>query len=129
MSNEDMNKLDKMIEEALTGEDRRVFEETKELGFFALGLSQFGGKLGWVTWVLMIVQMAMFVGAIWAGVQFFSAEQVLPALKWGISCAVLALMALQIKLSLAPQMQADRVIREVKRVELLLASKFPEPKA
>ena len=129
MSNDDKSKLDEMIEAALTGEDRRVFEETQELGFFALGLSQFGGKLGWVTWVLIIVQIVMFAGAIWCGIRFFGAAEVLPALQWGLSCAVLAIMALQIKLSLAPQMQADRIIREVKRVELMLASKLQKPKA
>ena len=32
-------------------------------------------------------------------------------------------MALQLKLSLMPQMQADRILRELKRVELLLARK------
>lgn len=124
MSNEEMSKLDKMIEAALTGEDREIFEKTEELGFFALGLSQFGGKLGWVTWVLMIVQSVMFLGAVWCGYHFYNAVDVLPAVKWGISCAILALMATQLKLSLTPQMQADRVIREVKRVELLLASRL-----
>lgn len=123
MSKNEMSKLDKMIEEALTGEDRRIFSETEELGFFALGLSQFGGKLGWVTWVLMVVQTTMFIAAVWCGFRFFGATEVLPAVKWGLSCAVLALMATQIKLSLTPQMQADRVIREVKRLELLIATK------
>ena len=123
MSENDMSKLDKMIEAALTGEDRKIFEETRELGFFALGLSQFGGKLGWVTWVIMFMQSAMFIAALWCGYRFFGAVEVLPAIKWGISCAVLILMATQIKLSLTPQMQADRVIREVKRLELLLASR------
>ena len=45
----------------------------------------------------------------------------LPALKWGLSAATLALMATQLKLSLTPQMQADRIIRELKRIELMLA--------
>lgn len=123
MSENDMSKLDKMIEAALTGEDRKIFEETRELGFFALGLSQFGGKLGWVTWVIMFMQSAMFIAALWCGYHFLGAVEVLPAIKWGISSAVLILMATQIKLSLTPQMQADRVIREVKRLELLLASR------
>jgi len=123
MSNNEMSKLDKMIEAALNAVDRKVFEETSELGFFALGLSQFGGKLRWVTWVLMIVQSVMFIAALWCGIRFFGAVEVLPAIKWGLSSAVLILMATQIKLSLTPQMQADRVIREVKRLELLLASK------
>lgn len=116
-----MNKLDRLIEEALQEQDRDILHETEELGFFALGLSQFSGKLGWVTWVLMIVQTAMFVVAVWCGFHFFGATEALPALKWGLSSATLALMAVQLKLSLTPQMQADRVIRELKRIELMVA--------
>lgn len=123
MSDNEMSKLDKMIESALTGQDRDILKETRELGFFELGLSQFGGRLGWVTWVLMIVQSVMFIAAVWCGYHFYTAAEVLPAVKWGLTAAVLALMATQLKLSLTPQMQADRVLRELKRVELLIASR------
>jgi hypothetical protein len=116
-----MNKLDRLIEEALQDQDRDILNQTEELGYFALGLSQFSGKLGWVTWVLMIAQTAMFIAAVWCGVYFFAATETLPALKWGLSSATLALMATQLKLSLMPQMQADRILRELKRVELMLA--------
>lgn len=115
-----MDKLDKLIEEALLVEDREIFEETRELGWFALGMNQFRGKLGWVTWVIMLVQGAMFIIGVWCAVQFFQAGEVLLAVKWGISGAVMLLMATSLKMSLMPQMQADRVIRELKRVELML---------
>jgi len=45
------------------------------------------------------------------------------AIKWGITGAVLIIVGASLKMSLMPQMQADRVIREVKRVELLLLRK------
>ena len=122
MTEKSASKLDEMIQDALNAQDREIFEQTGELGFFALGLKQFTGRLGWVTWVLMIAQTVMFFVALWCGIRFFGTTEVLPALKWGLSCAVLALAAMQLKLSLAPQMQADRVIREVKRLELLLVS-------
>ena len=121
MSTNEMSKLDRMIEDALAEEDRKILDETAELGFFALGLSQFTGKLGWVTWLVMVLQAVMFLAAVWCAARFFGTTDVLSAVKWGLSGAVLALMAVQIKLSLGPQMQADRVIREVKRLELLLA--------
>ncbi|MBM7069300.1 DUF6768 family protein [Actibacterium sp. 188UL27-1] len=123
MTDPETSKLDRMIAEALKGQDREVLKDTQELGYFALGLSQFSGRLGWVTWVIMTFQTAMFLGAIWCSIRFFGATEVLPALKWGLSCGVLLLTALQLKLSLAPQMQADRVIREIKRLELLVASR------
>ncbi|MFB3077374.1 MAG: DUF6768 family protein [Lysobacterales bacterium] len=118
-----MQKLDEMIKEALEGEDRRIIDETEELGFFALGLSQFRGKLGWVTWTITIVQTVMFLAGIWCIAQFFQATDVLLALKWGLSGAVLWIIGTSLKMSLIPQMQADRVIRELKRIELMLAAR------
>lgn len=116
-----MTKLDQLIEEALRDQDRAILEATEEQGWFALGLGQFRGKLGWVTWVIMVIQTVLFIAGIWCAFRFFGTTEVLPALKWGFSATVLLLMALQLKLSLMPQMQADRILRELKRVELLLA--------
>lgn len=121
-----MSKLDELIRDALEGEGREALEETEELGWFALSLSQFRGKLGWVTWVLMIVQTTMFIVGAWCAVRFFQETELLAALKWGLSGAVLWITATNLKLSLMPQMQADRVIRQLRRVELLLASQNSE---
>lgn len=118
-----MTKLDEMIKEALRDQDRAILEATKEQGWFALGLGQFRGKLGWVTWVIMLVQITLFIAGVWCAVEFFNTDELLPALKWGLSGAVLLLMAMQLKLSLMPQMHADRILRELKRVELMLARK------
>lgn len=109
-----------MIAEALNEEDRELLESMDEPGFFALGLGQFRGKLGWVTWVLMLVQTAMFVAAIWCGWWFYSATEPLAALKWGLTAAVLAIVATQLKMALMPQMQADRVLRALRRLELMI---------
>lgn len=117
-----MSRIDDMIRQALECEDRLALKESGELGFFALGLSQFRGVNGWVAWVLMIAQGLFFVAGVWCMILFYQADNALSALKWGISGAVALLVSLQLKLSLAPQMQADRVIRELKRLELLLAS-------
>ncbi|WP_298356719.1 DUF6768 family protein [uncultured Litoreibacter sp.] len=122
MTNSEKTRLDDLIKAALTGQDKEILKETEELGYFALGLSQFGGKLGWVTWVIMVVQAVLFIVGVWCAVQLFAAVDVLAAVKWGVSSAVTMIMAVQLKLSLAPQMQADRVIREVKRLELLVVN-------
>lgn len=116
-----MSKIDDMIHEALAEKDQAILDKTPELGWFALGLSQFRGPLGWVTWVIMILQLTLFGIGIWCAVNFFNASDVLSALKWGLPATVSILMAAMVKFTLMPQMQADRVIREIKRVELLLA--------
>lgn len=114
--------LDDLIEAALNAQDRDILHSTEELGYFQLGLKQFGGKLGWVTWVIMLIQASLFLAGVWCAVQFFGASDLVLVVKYGISGAVLLLMSLIMKMSLWPQMQADRVIREVKRLQLLVAS-------
>ncbi len=118
-----MDKLDEMIEEALKEEDREIWEASGELGYFAQAFGIFRGPQGWVAWVVMAVQLLMLLGAIWCAVEFYAASTALAAVKWGVSAAVLALMGGMMKMSLMPVMQADRVIREVKRIELLLAKR------
>jgi len=118
-----MSRIDDMIAEALSEEDRAIVEATAERGWFRLGADQFRGKLGWVTWVVMIVQTAMFIAAVWAGWHFFNATEVLLVVKWGISAGTLVIAALSMKLSLMPQIQADRVLRELRRVELMIAQR------
>ena len=115
-----MNRIDRLIEEALSEEDRAIAEATAERGWFALSLDQFRGKLGWVTWVVMIVQTIMFLAAVWCGIRFYGTTEVMPALKWGLTAAVLAVLATLLKTMLMPQMQAERILREMKRLELLL---------
>lgn len=116
-----MTKLDDLIEEALSAEDHDILEATAEQGWFELGLSQFRGQMGWVTWLIMILQVTMFLIGFWCAYQFFNANEMLAALKWGLPAAVMILMAIILKMSLVPQMQADRVLREVKRLELIVA--------
>jgi uncharacterized protein DUF6768 len=47
---------------------------------------------------------------------------VLTALKWGLPSVVLLLVVSSIKNSIMAQMQADRILRELKRAELLIIS-------
>ncbi len=115
-----MPSIDDLIKEALTEQESEIIKSTEELGYFSLAIGLFSGKLGWVSWVIMLVQGALFVAGVWAAWQFFGATDLLVALKWGLSGAVLILMAGMMKMSLMPQIQADRVLRELKRVELLI---------
>ncbi|MTI05340.1 hypothetical protein E1180_07410 [Roseibium denhamense] len=71
----------------------------------------------------MAVQIVLFLAGIWCMTKFFAATDALPAVKWGITSSTLLLMAMNLKLSLWPQMQADRILRELKRVELMLLSR------
>jgi len=117
-----MQDIDRMIEEALDGEEQALFRETaREPGFFAQAFGLLGGPNGWVNVVMMVVQAALFVAGLWAGWRFFEAETALSALHWGLPAAVLVLMSLIIKLGMMPELQANRLMRELKRLQLQTA--------
>jgi len=111
-----MDNLDRLIAKALAEDE----DAPVDPGYFALALSAFGGRAGWVSWVLMAVQSGMFLAGIWAGWHFFAATDPLPAIKWGISAATLLVMATQLKMALMPVLQANRVLLAIRRLELRL---------
>ena len=117
-----MQDIDRMIEEALQGEEQALFRETaREPGFFNPAFGLLGGPNGWVNIVMMVTQIVLFIAAIWAGWRFFEAETALSALHWGLPSAVLVLASLIIKLAMMPELQANRLMRELKRLELQIA--------
>jgi hypothetical protein len=117
-----MQDIDKMIEEALDGEEQALFRETAtEPGFFEQALGLMGGPNGWVNVIMMVVQAALFIGGLWAGWRFFEADNALSALHWGLPAAVLVLASLIVKMAMMPEMQANRLMRELKRLQLQAA--------
>lgn len=117
-----MQDLDAMIDEALDAEERELLRRIgEEPGFFAQASGIFSGATAWVNVLLMFVQAGLFVAGVWTAWNFFQADEAFTALRWGLPSAVLLLMALVIKLSLWPTIQTNRVIRELKRIELQIA--------
>ena len=114
--------LDREIDAALAAEERELLRQIgEEPSFFGQFFGLFGGRLGWVNMVQMLVPAVLFAASVWTAWHFFTATETLEALRWGLPSAVFALMALMMKLSMWPTLQANRVIREIKRLELLAA--------
>ncbi|MBC1184009.1 hypothetical protein HF680_15305 [Brevundimonas sp. WCHBH090558] len=65
----------------------------------------------------------MFIAGLWAGWQFFQAQDTLAALHWGLPSAVLLVMSLMIKLALWPVMQTNRLLVALKRLELMVTQR------
>lgn len=114
--------VDRMIDEALEAEERELLRSIgEEPGYFRQIGGLFDGRLGWVSWLMMFWQSVMFIAAVYCAVQFFEAEETLEALRWGMPSAVLLIMAGMHKLALWPSLQTNRVLRELKVLELQIA--------
>lgn len=115
-----MNKLDRMIEDALDAEDRAILAQYAEQGMFSDVAGLFAGKYGPWNILTAIVQVILFAGALYAGKEFLAATDLLDAVRWGALGAIGFAAISVIKLMQWQQVQANRIIREVKRVELQL---------
>ncbi len=117
-----MRDIDELIDEALDAEEKELLRSIgEEPGFFSQTLGIFGGPTGWANAVLMGAQIILFLVGAWAAWHFFQADEPVTQLRWGIPAAVLLIVATIMKMALLPRMEANRLMRELKRIELRLA--------
>ncbi|GAB4527919.1 MAG: hypothetical protein Kow00133_16810 [Amphiplicatus sp.] len=116
-----MTDIDRMIEEALEEEDRALLEKFNEQSLLAQGLSVYRGRQAWVAALATVIVFTMFGTAIYSAIQFIRSEDALAALRWGGATLLFVIMVAIMKVWFWLRMEANRILREVKRVELQLA--------
>ncbi len=116
-----MDDLDRKIEEALTAEDRALLNAFGEQGVFGQWASVYDGKLGPIAIFATVITFVLFFTAVYCGWKFFGAEEVIDAARWGAGAVMLMVMVGFLKLWFWLRMESNRVLREVKRLELQIA--------
>lgn len=118
-----MRDIDHVIEQALSAEERDILRRMgDDPGYFRQIGGLFTGSTGWVNVLLIGVQAMAFVVGAWLSWLFFRATDPLAAIQLGLPAAVLLLAALIIKLSMGPALHTNRLMQELKRIELQIAS-------
>lgn len=113
-----MSKIDDLIGKALTEEDRALLASHAEPGYLSQAFGIFRGPMGWVMWVVNIAAGVAFVGGLYAVWHMFSAANALAAVKWGVGSLFLFQVTTMCKTFMGNHMEANRMLRELKRVEL-----------
>ncbi|MBL4619520.1 MAG: hypothetical protein JKX88_05405 [Marinicaulis sp.] len=116
-----MDDLDRKIEEALSEEDRSLMNEFGEQGMFALLFSVYRGPQAWIVSLTTLVMLIMIIGAFYSLWKLIEVGGGPEAIKWGAAALILMTMVSFIKVWFWIRMEANRVIREVKRLELQIA--------
>jgi hypothetical protein len=117
-----MRDIDKMIEQAIGAEERKVLDQIgPEPGHFGQIFTMFTGPSWWISIALMIAQSVMFIAGCWMTWEFYQASDPVAAMRWGLPAAVMILGSLVIKIGMWPTMHTERIIRELKRIELQIA--------
>jgi hypothetical protein len=86
-------------------------------------LAAFRGRHRWLSTLLVVFNLAAFAGLVLAVVRFLDTTDVATQLRWGGLGLVLLLVVTMLKIWFWLEIFTNRVLREVKRVELLLVSR------
>lgn len=124
-----MNKLDEMIGRALTEEDRELLARHGEPGYVAQAFGMFRGPMAWALWVAYVAGAVAFVMGAYAFWQMVTTTDLVAAVKWGVGALLLFQMTTLTKSFMGSHMQANRMLRELKRLELQVALLRAEKRA
>lgn len=113
-----MDKIDEAIGRALSDEDRALLVRHGEPGYVAQAFGLFRGPMAWALWAAYIAGGIAFLVGLYALWQMISASEVLSAVKWGVGALFLFQITVVTKGFMGSHMEANRMLRELKRVEL-----------
>lgn len=113
-----MNKIDDLIGQALTEEDRALLASHAEQGYLKQAFGIFRGPMAGIMWMVNVASGVAFLAGAYAMWQVFGATETLVAVQWGVSALFLFQVTTLCKSFMASRMESNRLLRELKRVEL-----------
>ena len=85
-------------------------------------ISTFRGRRRWISAGAVVMNLLFLGGAVWATLHFLGAESSAAQLRWCALAFLFVLVVMYIKLWFWLEMHTNRLLRELKRVELLLVA-------
>lgn len=116
-----MSKIDELISSALSAEDRALLASHAEPGYLTQAFGLFRGPMASVIWLVYAAAGVSFLAGAYALWQMFGTSDPLVAVKWGIASLFLFQVTTLCKSFMGNHMEANRMLRELKRVELQLS--------
>ncbi|MEC3908584.1 DUF6768 family protein [Tamlana sp. 2201CG12-4] len=117
-----MEDIDKLIKEALTQEEAKFYDKLEEQNVLQMVGGLFRGKNKWIMYLMNVMTLIFFSLFVYCIVQFFNTDTVSELIKWGLGSVVFLLAVSMLKIFAWLQMDKNAIIREVKRLELLVSS-------
>jgi len=116
-----MNDIDREIEKALSEEEQSLILQFEDLGLFTYFKSLFRGKDAWVTILSIIFGIILQILFFYCVYKFIVVAETDSKILWGGGAWFTAMMVAFMKVWFWMRMESNRVIREIKRVELQVA--------
>lgn len=119
--NNETEKIDALIKEALTKEEAKFYTELDEQNLFQMLGGLFDGKMKWLILLMNLIIIGVFGLFIYCAIQFFDTEVTNELIKWGVASTFCMLIISMLKLFLWNQMDKNSLKRELKRIELQIS--------
>ncbi len=113
-----MNKIDDVIGQALTQEDIALLASHSEPGYVTQAFGLFRGPMAWVMWLVNVAAGVAFLAGAYGVWRMFGTTDTLVAVKWGVVSLSLFQVTTMCKTFMGSHLEANRLLRELKRVEL-----------
>lgn len=114
--------IDQMIKEALTEEEARFYDELGEQSLPEMVGGLFQGKLKWLSILTVAMMPILFAAGVYCAVQFFNAAEIREMLIWGSGAFLFIFATGFLKVYHWMQMDKNALLREIKRLELQVAT-------
>ena len=122
--NKEREKIDELIKETLNQEEAKFYDELEEQNLIGKLGEVFKSKMGWLAIIMNVVHLVIFGLFIYCIVQFFGTNETNELIKWA-SAGFLCMIAMgMLKLYIWMQMDKNDILREMKRLELQVATLF-----
>lgn len=117
-----MDKLDKMISEALDDEDREILEKIgREQSSFDMVGDLFRGKIILLNLPMIFGQLVFFGIGLYAAWKAYNVTELVEVVRSGLMAVFFLLTAVIAKVGLMPSLQASRMLHAIKRLEMQIA--------
>lgn len=115
--------IDEMIKTALSNEEAAFYEDLKEQSPFEMIGGLFEGKMKWWTIGNVFVSLVFIALSVVCLLKVLEVENTNSLIRWSLGLIGSMTMPTMLKLWNWHQMQRNAILREIKRLQLLLAHK------
>lgn len=120
--NTEREKIDELIKETLNQEEAKFYDELEEQNLIGKLGEVYKSKIGWLAVIMNVFHLLIFGLFIYSVFQFFGTNETNELIKWA-SAGFLCMIAMgMLKIFIWMQMDKSDILREMKRLELQVAT-------
>jgi heme/copper-type cytochrome/quinol oxidase subunit 2 len=120
--NKERKKIDELIKGSLNEDEAKLFDELGEHNLIGKLGEVYRGRMGWLAILMNVVHLVIFGVLIYCIVQFFGTQETHELITWasaGFMCMIIMAM---LKLYIWMQMDKNDMLRELRRLQLQVAT-------